>query len=266
MTVNCGKSCRTCALRNPKLRCHRHKMRMAQAPALQPGDVNRLFDSFVDKWGTKYNATVHSTSPHIVTLDNFVQDDEIEAIIGSVNHLFSRSTDQGALDENGVQAQVVSTGRTSENAWCTRNCENHPKTQQLLRRISEVTQVAVPNFESLQVLRYQKGQFYRAHHDLAGDDNHKACGPRIYTFFLYLSDVEEGGATAFPKLNITVRPKKGSALLWPSVTSDNPTQQDPRTLHEAQPVIKGTKFAANTWINLYDYNEPNLWGCTGSFD
>ena len=31
-------------------------------------------------------------------------------------------------------------------------------------------------------------------------------------------------------------------------------------------VVAGTKFAANTWINLYDYNEPNLWGCTGSFD
>ncbi len=28
----------------------------------------------------------------------------------------------------------------------------------------------------------------------------------------------------------------------------------------------GTKFAANSWIHLYDYAKPNLWGCTGSFD
>jgi hypothetical protein len=28
--------------------------------------------------------------------------------------------------------------------------------------------------------------------------------------------VEEGGETRFTKLNLTVAPKKGSAILWPS--------------------------------------------------
>ena len=32
---------------------------------------------------------------------------------------------------------------------------------------------------------------------LPAEDNDHACGPRIYTFFLYLSDVEEGGETQF---------------------------------------------------------------------
>jgi hypothetical protein len=40
------------------------------------------------------------------------------------------------------------------------------------------------------------------------NDNALACGPRILTFFLYLSDVEEGGETNFPLLNISVNPKK----------------------------------------------------------
>lgn len=30
------------------------------------------------------------------------------------------------------------------------------------------------------------------HHDFGQEDNTKPCGPRILTFFLYLSDVEEG--------------------------------------------------------------------------
>jgi hypothetical protein len=30
-----------------------------------------------------------------------------------------------------------------------------------------------------------------------------ASGPRILTFFLYLSDVEEGGETSFPQLGIS---------------------------------------------------------------
>jgi prolyl 4-hydroxylase len=82
---------------------------------------------------------------------------------------------------------------------------------------------------------------------------------------LYLSDVEEGGETAFPKLNIAVKPKKGRALLWPSTLDFDPENIDHRTTHEAKPVIKGRKFAANSWIHMYDFTTPNLWGCTGIY-
>lgn len=92
------------------------------------------------------------------------------------------------------------------------------------------------------------------------------CGPRILTFYMYLSDVEEGGETAFPMMNKSVKPKKGSAVLWPSTYNNNPEQQDPRTHHEAKPVKKGVKFGANSWIHLYDFAKSNLWGCTGTFD
>ncbi|RYH18250.1 2OG-Fe(II) oxygenase [archaeon] len=93
-----------------------------------------------------------------------------------------------------------------------------------------------------------------------------ACGPRILTFFLYLSDVEEGGETSFPNLNIKVKPARGKAILWPSVTNTNLLVQDSRTNHAALPVVKGVKYAANSWIHLYDFQQSNLWGCTGAFD
>jgi prolyl 4-hydroxylase len=96
--------------------------------------------------------------------------------------------------------------------------------------------------------------------------NRLSCGPRILTFFLYLSDVEEGGETYFPHLEFGVKPERGKALLWPSVFDDDVTAMDSRTTHEAKPVIKGTKYAANSWIHLYDFEVSNLWGCTGTFD
>ena len=34
---------------------------------------------------------------------------------------------------------------------------------------------------------------------------------------MYLSEVEQGGETRFTRLNISVAPSKGSAILWPSV-------------------------------------------------
>ena len=89
------------------------------------------------------------------------------------------------------------------------------------------------------------------------------CGPRLYTFFLYLSDVEEGGQTAFNKLGFEVEPKSGRAVLWPSVRNDDPFTADPRTKHEAKPVLKGEKYAANAWLHMYNFKAPFRVGCTG---
>ena len=58
---------------------------------------------------------------------------------------------------------------------------------------------------------------------------------------MYLSEVEEGGETHFTELGLVVPPKKGSAILWPSVLSADPYTTDMRTQHEALPVVHGTK-------------------------
>jgi len=57
-----------------------------------------------------------------------------------------------------------------------------------------------------------------------------------------MNDVEEGGGTHFKDLGITVQPKTGRAVIWPSVLDYNPDRKDPRTNHEALPVIKGIKY------------------------
>jgi len=69
-----------------------------------------------------------------------------------------------------------------------------------------------------------------------------------------------------PDLPPTVKPKKGSALLWPSTLDAHPDGIDGRTMHEAKPVIRGMKLAANTWIHSHDFATSNLHGCTGTFD
>lgn len=60
--------------------------------------------------------------------------------------------------------------------------------------------------------------------------------------YMYLNDVEEGGGTKFTNLGITVQPKKGAALLWPSVQDQRPHDKDERTMHAALPVKKGVKY------------------------
>jgi prolyl 4-hydroxylase len=87
-------------------------------------------------------------------------------------------------------------------------------------------------------------------------DFQRAQGVRILTFFMYLNDVEEGGETDFPQLGITVKPKKGQALLWPNVYMRNPDARDGRTMHQALPVKKGVKYAANLWLHQRDFKTP----------
>jgi hypothetical protein len=66
------------------------------------------------------------------------------------------------------------------------------------KRIFDVTGVPRSHYESFQVLKYGQGQKYNTHHDNGGDEMALPCGPRILTFFVYLSDVEEGGETLLP--------------------------------------------------------------------
>ena len=123
-----------------------------------------------------------------------------------------------------------------------------------------------PSFFSkryFQVLKYEVGQYYVTHNDYIPDHQFMMCGPRVYTLFLYLNDVPEGGGTKFPKVGIEVTPKRGRAVLWPSVLDETPMLIDRRTVHSAEPVLKGQKFGANAWLHQYDFKGPNFKGCTG---
>lgn len=192
---------------------------------------------------------MHALAVRVVTFENFLNSSEADAIYGAVQNQFVRSTDTGAYNKYGEAERVVSQGRTSMNAWCRGSCDKKPLVRSVIDRIEDVLGVPYENYEQFQVLDYDVNQYYRAHHDYGASQKNLPCGPRILTFFLYLSDVEEGGETAFPKLDIQVKPKRGRAVVWPSVQLDDLVQQDSRTLHEAKPVIKGRKLAANVWVH-----------------
>ena len=84
---------------------------------------------------------------------------------------------------------------------------------------------------------------------------------RVMTAYIYLNDVPAGGGTHFDKLDITVLPKRGRVLLWPSVQDTNMRLADDRTTHQALPVERGTKYGANVWIHLNDFRKPLENGC-----
>lgn len=124
-----------------------------------------------------------------------------------------------------------------------------------------MTGIPDANSEYLQLLRYEKGQFYESHHDYIPHHLKRAQGPRILTVFLYLNDVQQGGGTRFTDLNITVIPRLGRALVWPSVKDSHPDEKDRTTHHEALPVIEGIKYGANAWLHQRDFKTPYKANC-----
>jgi len=155
----------------------------------------------------------------------------------------------------------VNSGRTSTNAWCVNKCEEDPMAQSVMQKIEHITSIPQVNSENLQLLRYEPGQFYQTHSDYIPYQKERQCGVRILTFYMYLNDVEEGGGTSFPALNMTVTPKRGRAVLWPSVLNEQPNEKDSRTVHTAMKVVKGVKYGANAWIHQRDFQTPNRNAC-----
>mmetsp|Transcript_1571 Transcript_1571/g.3421 ORF Transcript_1571/g.3421 Transcript_1571/m.3421 type:complete len:283 (-) Transcript_1571:313-1161(-) len=281
MIVNCCKSCDDAEgfgnLIDSEVRCDPERLN-ATIPAWKAGSLDELFSEWAT--GDEYRQyqprivsspnKVHGAShdgPWVMTFDAFLDDFEIDQLLkGAEYGGFERSTDQGkVVGGSGEMQKVTSSTRTSSNAWCRTECESLPGVQSVTERIEKVTGIPANNYESFQILQYQQGQFYRRHHDSSNVNSKKVAGHRILTFFLYLNDVEEGGETRFTNLDISISPKKGRALVWPSVLNDDPDSWDSRMYHEAQEVIKGTKYAANHWIHQYDFRNANLWGCNGSF-
>jgi prolyl 4-hydroxylase len=71
------------------------------------------------------------------------------------------------------------------------------------------------------------------------------------TVLVYLNDVQQGGATAFPALNLQVQPRRGMALVFFPATVDG--LLDRMALHAAMPAID-TKFISQVWVRQSTYN------------
>lgn len=107
------------------------------------------------------------------------------------------------------------------------------------KRMAAVTHIPLENGEAFNVLRYQDTQHYNPHFDHFDERMYGtrfAGNNRVATILSYLSDVDEGGETIFPREGMDgedrgfdpkkcdqgfkVKPRKGDAVLFYSVDSD----------------------------------------------
>eukprot|EP00980_Cylindrotheca_fusiformis_P013383 scaffold3410_cov141-Cylindrotheca_fusiformis.AAC.26 len=264
MRLNCAPACQSCEMLHIETRC---PLDPDAVDALYPGDVNKLFERIAYSPEYKqYEPKIVSKPPEgpwLLMFENMLSDVEAERLIELGGERgYERSSETGKLQADGTHERKVDPGRTSTNAWCIGECMEDPIALSVVERIENITGIPEPNSENLQLLRYEENQFYKVHTDYTLHHRERPYGVRILTFYMYLNDVEEGGGTNFPRLNnLTVTPKRGRAVLWPSVLDEDPNKKDVRTNHQALPVIKGVKYGANAWIHQRDFKTPNAKGC-----
>ncbi|EEM06653.1 Prolyl 4-hydroxylase alpha subunit [Bacillus pseudomycoides] len=172
--------------------------------------------------------------PLIVVLANVLSDEECETLIEMSKNKMKRSKIGISRKTNDI--------RTSSGAFL----EESEITTRIERRIASIMNVPAPHGEGLQILKYTVGQEYQAHYDFFVENSAAASNNRMSTLVMYLNHVEEGGETFFPKLNLSVSPKKGMAVYFEYFYQDESINK--LTLHGGAPVIKGEKWVATQWM------------------
>ncbi|EFX85841.1 hypothetical protein DAPPUDRAFT_208740 [Daphnia pulex] len=184
--------------------------------------------------------------PLIVIYHNVINDDEIETVKKMAQPRFKRATVQNSVTGNLEPANY----RISKSAWL--KSEEHDHVFKVTRRVGDVTGLDMATAEDLQVVNYGIGGHYEPHFDYARKEEVNAFkdlgwGNRVATWLFYMSEVEAGGATVFPKLNLALWPQKGSAAFWYNLHPNG--EGNELTRHAACPVLTGSKWVSNKWIH-----------------
>ncbi|XP_075474143.1 putative prolyl 4-hydroxylase 10 [Primulina tabacum] len=213
-----------------------------------------------DQW-----VEVISWEPRAFVFHNFLSKEECNYLISIAEPHMLKSTVVDSETGKSKDSRV----RTSSGTFLTRGRDKIVR--DIEKKIADFTFIPVEHGEGLQILHYEVGQKYEPHYDYFLDEfNTQNGGQRIATVLMYLSDVEEGGETVFPaakgnvssvpwwnelsecgKGGLSVKPRRGDALLFWSMTPDGTFDQS--SLHGGCPVIKGNKWSSTKWMRVHEY-------------
>ena len=127
--------------------------------------------------------------------------------------------------------------------------KNDNITINIKNKISKLTNLDIAHMEHIQISKYTNHQNYTSHYDYLWS-NHEKMNSRLCSVLIYLNDVKAGGKTTFNTLDLSIRPKLGSALVFfPSLLNK---EADMRLIHEGENAIND-KWIALIWIKTHRY-------------
>ena len=179
--------------------------------------------------------------PLIFYIDNFLSEEECRTIIN-----YSKDKMERAQIGTGPAAKI-STIRTGSSFFL--KYLDDPDIFQIFKKISLILNKPGRNFDPFfQVIHYFPGEEYKDHVDPSPERNkNEGIKHRRFTCLFYLTDVEGGGETEFPKLKLKVKPKMGRMVYFENYTKEGKINYD--STHRSIPVGSGEKWAFNLWYH-----------------
>jgi prolyl 4-hydroxylase len=183
----------------------------------------------------------------IYTIDDFLDNNLCELLISLVDPYMLPST---VVGDGGNR--VISKNRSSSTIYLKKT-----DLPTITKKICKLLNKELDHLELPQVARYNMQQEYKPHYDAFKIEDKliytKNGGQRIATVLIYLKDVNDGGETDFPKLNIKIKPRKGTALVFFPATTDG--KLDENALHSALPAKKDNeKYIVQIWVRECIFN------------
>jgi prolyl 4-hydroxylase len=126
-----------------------------------------------------------------------------------------------------------------------------PFVRKIQKRIDNLLGIESALGERMEGQRYEVGQEFKPHSDWFPPGSQTAQreqllgGQRAFTAMAYLNQVEAGGETDFPHLDMAIRPLPGMLLVWNN--ADENGLPNPWTIHGGNPVTRGIKYVVTKW-------------------
>ena len=192
------------------------------------------------------NIAMRIKEPDIVLVDNFLTIEECDLLVEAA----SPKLEPSVVVDDATGGQKEHAGRVGMGM--SFSVGENELVQRIESRIAELLAMPIEHGEPIQVLFYKMTGQYKPHYDFFAEETVKRQsyqdqgGQRVLTVIMYLNDVDSGGETIFPDINLSVTPKKGSVIYFSYLNSLG--QTDESTLHGGAPVVAGEKWIATKWI------------------
>ncbi|WP_348771814.1 2OG-Fe(II) oxygenase [Alteromonas sp. MMG017] len=175
-------------------------------------------------------------------VDDFLPADECHEVISLSSSKLTPSKLTGAPSTAGIR-----TSSTCELAFMQSELVTS-----IDSRVVNFLDLGVGEKEVIQAQHYEEGQYFKPHFDFFPPgtpqylEHAKTRGQRTWTCMIYLDDVMEGGHTHFTKIGLSIKPRRGAALIWNNLTQTGAPNFN--TLHYAEPVTTGNKNVITKWF------------------
>ena len=197
---------------------------------------------------------LHNPYDLIIMQENVIPQANIEEIMLLTNN--TKDISQATIIDNDKENNSNTDLKVRDTLWYHITEEMHNNFEKavagcFVNYVAPRYQCEFKSYEQVQFLGYPVGGHYKGHND--GEHFNyetrqwEACMPRDVSFLFYLNDEYGGGELEFYDLGLTIKPKKGMMIAFPSYKD---------FAHMVHPVTWGHRYTLVSWVatqkKLYD--------------